>query len=159
METHYRASWSTSLIVVSALATVLCLGGAISLAWNHRAGTALLPLALVLGAAPFAIRGYSLGADAILVHRLFWTTRLPRTGLTQAEVNPQAMRGSLRTFGNGGFFSITGLFWSRPLGAYRAFVTNPRQSVVLHYGKRILVVSPDQPEDFVQALRSSEAAH
>jgi hypothetical protein len=58
----------------------------------------------------------------------------------------------MRTCGNGGFYSITGFYWSKPLGAYRAYVTDPRRSVVLRYEKRTVVVSPDAPEDFVREL-------
>ncbi len=72
-------------------------------------------------------------------------------GLTQA---PTAMAGSLRIAGNGGLFSFTGWFWSRRLGRYRAFVTDPARSVVLKFSDRTVVVSPDVPEEFVAALRA-----
>jgi hypothetical protein len=106
----------------------------------------------VLVCALFAIRGYAVTPDAVLVRRLFWTTRLPRAGLQSATFDPQAMRGSLRTFGNGGFFSITGFYWSKTLRTYRAFVTDPRQAVVLRYERRTVVVSPGDPEAFVREL-------
>jgi hypothetical protein len=152
---HYRAPWSKSLIVISSLATALCLGIALGMVWNGRGifpWLALLPLAIVICSAPFAIRGYSVTSDAILVHRLFWTTRLPLVGLQSAQFDPSAMRGSIRTFGNGGLFSFTGFFRNKLLGAYRAFVTDPRRTVVLHYSKRTVVVSPATPEEFVREL-------
>lgn len=152
---HYKAPWSTSLIVISSLATVLCLGIALGMVWNGRGifpWLALLPLAIVIGSAPFTIRGYTVTSDAILVHRLFWTTRLPLAGLQSAQFEPGAMRWSIRTFGNGGLFSFTGFFRNRLLGAYRAFVTDPRRAVVLHYSKRTVVVSPAAPEEFVHDL-------
>jgi len=62
------------------------------------------------------------------------------------------MRGSIRTFGNGGLFSFTGFYRNRLLGAYRAFVTDPRQAVVLRFPKRNVVVSPGAPEEFVRDL-------
>ncbi len=46
------------------------------------------------------------------------------------------MRGSLRLFGNGGMFSITGLYRNRALGNYRAFVTDLKKTVVLRFMKR-----------------------
>ena len=45
-----------------------------------------LPLAIILVAALFTIRGYTVTPDAVLVHRLFWTTRLPLGGLESAQV-------------------------------------------------------------------------
>jgi hypothetical protein len=90
--------------------------------------------------------------DAILVHRLLWSTPLPRVGLRSAQVEPDAMRGSLRTFGNGGAFSFSGFYYNQRLGSYRAFVTDPRRAVVLRYATRRIVLSPDSPEYFLRDL-------
>src|ERR1035438_7278667 len=59
---------------------------------------ALLPLVILFGTALFTIRGYAITSEAILVDRLLWSTSLPRRGLVSAQVEPDAMRGSLRTF-------------------------------------------------------------
>ncbi len=156
----YKAPWGRTLIVVSGLATLFCLmitfglpflaGAKPDAAWEKWARW--LPLTLIFGCALFAIRGYSISSDAILIHRLFWTTRLPRKDLQSADFVPRAMRKSLRTCGNGGFFSFTGFYWSKSLGAYRAYVTDLQRTVVLHYNKRTVIVSPDSPEDFIREL-------
>ena len=86
------------------------------------------------------------------MHRLLWSTVLPRVGLESAQVEPDAMRGSLRTFGNGGAFSFTGFYYNKRLGSYRAFVTDPHRTVVLRYATRRVVLSPATPEDFVRDL-------
>jgi len=114
-------------------------------------GSWILPV-ILLGTLPFMIRGYAIAGDALLIQRLFWTTRLPLAGLKSAEVEPRAMSNSLRTFGNGGAFSFTGWFWKKPLGHYRAFVTDLNRTVVLRFEKRTVVVSPAEPEDFVLKL-------
>jgi serine/threonine protein kinase len=75
----------------------------------------LLPV-IVLCCLPFMIRGYVITEDAILIRRLFWTTRLDRGGLKSAQVIPKAMSKSLRTCGNGGGFSFIGWYWNKPLG-------------------------------------------
>jgi len=59
---------------------------------------------------------------------------------------------SIRTCGNGGFFSFTGFYWSRKLKSYRAYVTDLRRTVVLRYERRTILLSPDSPEDFVREL-------
>jgi hypothetical protein len=156
---HYKAQWDTSLIVVSSLATVTCLGIAF-VAFRHGGASwwlGLALLALVGGCALFAIRGYAVTPEAILVHRLLWTTRLPLAGLRSAQFEPNAMRWSLRTFGNGGFFSFSGFYRNKPLGTYRAFVTDRHQTVVLRYDGRTVVVSPASPEEFAHELVSSQA--
>jgi Bacterial PH domain len=157
---HYEAPWSTSLIVMSVMTTVLCLGASVG-AWLSLVAklapgvfgwVVLLPLVILFGAVLFTIRGYSLSSDSILVHRLLWSTELPRAGLESAEVDLEAMRGSLRTFGNGGAFSFTGFYYNKRLGSYRAYVTDPHRIVVLRYANRRAVLSPATPEDFVHDL-------
>jgi hypothetical protein len=153
---RYEAKWSKLLIGVSFFLTVLCIGIAIAVA-QHSSGAlwwlAGLPVALALGCAFFAIRGYTVTPDAILVHRLLWATELPVAGLESAQYVPNAMRRSIRTFANGGFFSFSGFYWNKALGAYRAYVTDPSRTVVLRYrSSRTVLLSPAEPETFVREL-------
>jgi hypothetical protein len=67
------------------------------------------------------------------------------------------MRWSLRC-GNGGFYSITGFYWSKLLGLYRAFVTDMSRTVVLRYTRRTVVVSPASPEEFVHEVVATQQA-
>jgi len=152
---NYEAPWSTSLVIVSFSATLICLGASFAMMRSTHGVVpllALMPLAIVCGSALFTIRGYIVTEDAILIERLFWKTRLPLAGLKSAKFDPEAMRRSLRTFGNGGLFSFTGLFYNSALGSYRAFVTDPRRTVVLEFPARRIVVSPAEPEQFVEQL-------
>jgi len=163
---HYEAPWSKSLIVMSIVTTVLLLGisagawwqGAVQQFSSPLRWLALLPLVILFGTALFTIRGYSISSDSILVQRLLWSTVLPRTGLESAAVEPDAMRGSIRTFGNGGAFSFTGFYYNKRLGNYRAYVADPHRTVVLRYAKRRVVLSPAAPEDFVHDLAIVPAA-
>ena len=154
----YPAPWSQSLKVISALATVFCVGITVfMIGWDQAISPwlALLPLTILLGSAPFTIRSYTVTPDAILIRRLWWATRLPLEGLQSAEFVPNAMRWSLRTCGNGGLFSFTGFYRNKALGAYRAYVTNLQRTVVLRFAKRTVVVSPGDPNAFIQELRLS----
>jgi len=153
-ETYYRAPWGGLLIGASIFVTIFCLGMGIALFFlaHSRLWVVALPVLLVPASALFVVRGYRITPDAILVRRSFWSTRLPRAGLSLAVCEPNAMRGSLRTFGNGGAFSFTGWYWNRRLGAYRAFVTDLRRTVVLRYRDRAVVLSPKDPEEFVRDL-------
>ena len=156
---HYQAPWSKALVVMSVIATLLCL--AVAFGFPHlpaRAPSALgfwfrwLLAAMVPGCALFTIRGYTIAPDAILVHRLLWSTRIPRAGLQSATFEPGIMCKSIRTCGNGGFFSFTGFYWNKSLKSFRAYVTDLQKTVVLRYEKRTVVLSPGDPEDFVRAL-------
>ena len=157
---HYRAHWSPLLIGTSSVATLL-LVPAPFLAARYAPIALGLPFllcyAVLAGCALFTVRGYSITRDAVLVRRLFWATRLPRVGLQSAEFTPNAMRGSIRTFGNGGLYSFSGRFWNRALGSYRALVTDPKNTVVLRWQKRTVVISPATAEQFLQELDVSGA--
>jgi hypothetical protein len=116
-----------------------------------RAALALVGLGmlvLLLGAALFIVRGYTIEPDALAIRRLLWTSRVSLVGLQSAIFTPGAMRRSLRWCGNGGMFSITGWYRSRALGHYQAFVTDQNQTVVLRFATRTVVVSPENPEAF-----------
>lgn len=152
----FRAPWGRSLVWISVLSTGLLV------ALLLFATSARQPLAvriiqdclwlLLPVTALFTIRGYTIMPDAILIHRLFWATRLPREGLVAATSEPKVMNRSLRVCGNGGLYSFTGWFWCKDLGRYRAYVTDLNRTVVLRWEKRTVVVSPDDPEGFVREL-------
>ena len=155
---YFRAPWSKSLIVASTFATLVCLGGAFAL-WTLpgdpsfeplRFWLGFLPLAVIFICALFTVHGYSIASDTLLIDRLFWKTRIPLRELQSIKFDPEATRRSIRTFGNGGFFSFTGYFRSKELGSYRAFMTDHRRAVVLRFRSRMIVISPDRPEDFVK---------
>jgi hypothetical protein len=132
---------------MSGFTVVIILAVAVPLLLKDPAGWLV---ALILPcAALFIVRSYAIEPNMLAIRRLLWTTRLPLAGLQSAEVSPDVMRGSLRLFGNGGMFSITGLFRNRALGNYRAFVTDLKKTVVLRFPKRTVVVSPEDPERFV----------
>jgi hypothetical protein len=147
----YKAHWSILLIVLSALLSALCVALALQAFRNGSWWLGLSLLGLVIGCALFAIRGYTITPDAILVHRLFWATRLPLAGLQSAQPVPIPVLPGIR-IGNGGFFSFSGWRYSPGLGFYRVLVTDHRRAVVLHYPERTVVVSPSAPQDFVHDL-------
>lgn len=101
----------------------------------------------------FAVRGYEVVPDAVLIRRPGWTSRIPLAGLTGVEADPQVFRGVMCRVGNGGFLGFIGWFWSRRLGWFRAWVTDPARCVRLRFRDRCVVLSPDDPEAFLRALQ------
>jgi hypothetical protein len=150
----FAAPWSRLLVCTSVLGTLFCMAIIGYIAFYGRAAefVMLAPLALILGCALFTVCGYSITPEHILVQRLFWTTRLPRQGLQSAVFEPGVMRRSLRTCANGGLYAFTGWYWTRGVGAFRAYVTHGAMTVVLRYERRRFVLSPSPPAEFVKAL-------
>ena len=157
MTKNYAAPWSSNLLFMSTLGSAVLLATAIAMSRSGYKLT-LIPFALIFGAALFSVRGYTVTPDAVLVHRLFWTTRLPLAGLQSAQFEPDVMTGGLRIFGNGGLFSFSGWFRNKTLGTYRAFVTDSRRTVVLRFRTSTVVVSPFPPEGFVEDITSAHKA-
>ena len=160
--TTFRAPWGTSVKVLTILASVFLLGMAAfegSILPHHLLGgwpwlvATGLPLLIVALSALFVVRGYTLDGSTLRIRRLLWDTAVSLESLQRAWSSPDAMRGSLRLFGNGGLFSITGLFRNRQLRNYRAFAMDPRLAVVLDFTDRKVVITPETPERFLEQLR------
>ena len=125
------------------------------LIWN----LAMVGLPVVLMVIPpfFMIRGYRLEDGLLRVRRLGWSSTVSLEGMSTVAYDPDAMRGAIRLFGNGGLFCVTGLHRNATLGNFRAFLTNPKYAVVLHTNDGTYVVSPDGPDDFVDALSETRS--
>ena len=103
----------------------------------------------------FSVNGFSIRNGRLLIHRLGWATKFDLARLSGFEINPHALMGSIRLFGNGGLFCFIGLYRNEVLGRYHAYVTDHTKAVVLEFGDRKIVVSPDDPPAFVEALRDA----
>jgi hypothetical protein len=157
---RFRAPWSGLLMGMTVVGTLLLVGvSALCLAVLppdlrvFRLLAAGLPLFIVVGCLPFLVRGYTITEHELRIQRLGWSTRWPLAALRDARVDPQAMKGSLRLCGNGGLFAFCGWFRNKQLGVYRAFATAPDHSVVLRFGARTVVVTPDDPAAFANELQ------
>ena len=66
----------------------------------------------------------------------------------------------LRLWGNGGLFAATGIFWNQAYGVYRAYVTSARYQdyVLVETRTRKVLISPENPAEFVAAWTSSASA-
>lgn len=149
---EFPAPWSRSLrlttaasvaVVFAVMLAGLFIGPRQLLPWRLTAVG--VPLVVLLAALPFMVRGYVLTETHIEVRRLGWRTVLPLAGLVSVTGEPEGMRGSLRLVGNGGLFGISGWFWNRRIGRFRAYATDPGRVVLLRYsdGKKVVVTPQD----------------
>ncbi|MBT8447474.1 MAG: hypothetical protein HKO62_02745 [Gammaproteobacteria bacterium] len=155
---RYSAPWGRSLKLLTLLGSlVLFVVPLAALAASDFTGALslviVLPLLIWAATLPFMVTGYELSAGQLRIARLGWATVYPLRELRAVEYQPGVMAGSLRMFGNGGLFAISGWFRNKALGRYRAFVTDPDRSVVVRFADRTIVVSPGEQERFVAALR------
>ena len=153
MGTHFRAPWGIRL----KLATGALLALFVFVSATTGPPATWILLAVVVIAATFAVRGYSVVDDKLLVHRLGWSTTFDLAELEAAEYSPGATMGSIRTFGIGGLFGFIGRFRNSMLGNYRAYATDSDHTVVLRFRDATVVVTPDDPVGFVAALDAVSA--
>jgi len=160
------ASWS-KLLWGATIFTCVLLGGVGYAAWRaiphvpSKPAAALIgtlvavtPPAVALLAVLFVVRWFALEGRALVVRRLFWSTVVPLEEVRSVAVDPELIRGSLRVAGNGGLFSITGTFWNRRVGRYRAFITDPSKVVILVTPGGTIALSPADPAAFVDRVRA-----
>ena len=147
--THSHAPMSAKLKIFTALFLAL-MGGMLLMTPPPVNFVALLIAGIT---AAFSVRGYTVQPGMLLVHRLGWATRIPLAGLVSAAPEPNATVGSIRVFGIGGAFAFAGKFRNSTLGSYRAYVTDPDYCVVLDLGSETIVVTPDSPGRFVEAVQ------
>jgi hypothetical protein len=156
MRTEFSSPWSTSLKLITAT-SIAVLGYVAALKLNQPVVPALIAAVLIVSAA-FAVRGYSVTPQGLVIKRLGWSTEVALSKLGSVEVAPAAMSGSLRVFGIGGLFSFVGLYRNTRLGWYRCYATDPARAVVLRFSDRRVVVTPDNPQEFAQSITRRQGA-
>jgi hypothetical protein len=145
----FQAPWSKML----KLTTLLSLGILLLAVFATRGPANYVAGGLLIASLLFFIRGYSIQNGQVVIHGLLWSKAYSLAEMVGAEVSPSVTAGSLRAFGNGGMFSMLGYFRNDKLGNYLAFITDSQNAVVLDFPDKRMVVSPDDPEAFVGAVR------
>lgn len=109
---------------------------------------------ILLGAWAYAPRRYEISATGIQIHRPRNTIVIPYGDIQLVrELQPQDMKGTVRTFGNGGLFGFTGRFYNRQLGHFQMQATAWRKGVLVKAQKTVIITPHPQPR-FLEMLRS-----
>ena len=154
MRQHFRAPWSSKLKgLTAAIVAILAVAAYAAKGW-----ASMVMLGIVLIAAAFAIRGYSVVEGRLLILRLGWATKYDLARLSRVEISPGATMGSVRTMGIGGLFGFVGHYHNAILGSYKAYATNEFNTAVMVFGTETIVVTPDDPQEFVEAVTAASPA-
>lgn len=153
---RHTAPWGRLLRNTTLAASLACLGLTVVLILTTPGvvlWTASLPALIVGASALFTVREYTVTPDALIIRRPIRSIRIARADIREALDRPDAMRGSLRLWGNGGLFSFSGIYRNAELGNYRAYATDLSRTVVLRTADgRTYVLSPADPAAFVRDL-------
>jgi hypothetical protein len=101
----------------------------------------------------FIVTGFAVDHRSLYVRRMLWSTRIELARVRQIWRDPDAIKGSIRIFGNGGLYSFSGIYRSKRLGKYRLFATDPGRAVVMVHDAGTVVITPADPEAFLEHVR------
>jgi hypothetical protein len=116
---------------------------------------AVVSLLVIVLSYAYSPRGYEVADGAIIIRRLIGKIRVPLDSVREARLaGPDDFRGCIRLFGSGGLFGYYGLFRTSTLGRSSWYMTDRSHAVVLIAGTKTILVSPDDTDGFLRALRT-----
>lgn len=140
--------------VVFAL-TALCVGMSFWLPElrSMSAVAALLVLVIWIGW-QIAPKRFDVTDDSLVIVRgwPFRNISVPLREITSVERVKLSMT-TMRSFGVGGLFSHSGIFWNRQIGRFYAGITSTGDTVLVTAREKF-VISPEDPEQFVADMQS-----
>ena len=156
--TKFSASTNTTVKIVTAV-TVLLLVYFVAAAFLGDSKLTLIPAAILLFVIGlsyyFSITKYEVDRNQLIIRRPFDSVSISLENLQSVErIAKKDLRWTVRTFGIGGLFSYTGEFWNKKLGSMSWYVTRMDKAVMIVHGNRKIVISPDDPEKFLEALKN-----
>lgn len=97
---------------------------------------------------------YTVTKDHLIIKRMAGAVLIPRSAIKSVDIiHKNVVDGSLRTFGVGGLFGYYGKFSNAKLGAMTWYVRRMDHLVFINTSGEKILVSPDDINGFVAALR------
>jgi hypothetical protein len=99
-----------------------------------------------------------LGNNSLTIVRLLKPITIALPEIVSARLLDESeVKGTLRTFGNGGLFGYFGKFYNRQLGHMSWYCTQRKNYVLIALANdKKIVLSPDEPTAFLAALKALE---
>jgi hypothetical protein len=154
---RYSAPWGKLLLFFTTLGTIVLLGAlwVLMVEPQEIPMKGIMPVFLIfvmVSCTVCMVRGYRIEGDTLIVERLGWEKKLSLLGLKNTYADNALLIGSIRV-GNGGLFVFAGWFWTKRLGWFRVLGNDILgRSVLLEFEGRKWVVTPDEPNKFVEEV-------
>jgi len=147
----FPASYDSATKAVSASAFVLMAVIAATTQSVIIGGVTMVLLGLAYAWSP---RGYAVEDGSIMVRRLAGSVRIPLGDVREIRAGTaDDFRGCIRLWASGGLFGYYGLFRTSKLGKCWWYVTNRQNAIIVVTVSRTTVLSPDDREGFLAAVR------
>ena len=146
----FAVSYDRVTLTVTGLVTLFLIALAVILDLLPLYPLALLMLVLGFAWSP---RGYTVGERRLTIRRWAGDVAVPLDGLREARIaSCEDTKGAIRWMGSGGLFGYYGTFQLRKYGMSDWYVTNRRRMVLLVTGNKTVMVSPNDPDAFLNAV-------
>lgn len=120
--------------------------------------TSITCLIIYFLAFAFRPKGYQLTNTEVIIWRPLMNAHIKREDVLEAEVaDDKAINGSFRRFGVGGLWGYYGEFYNFSLGRMIWYATRKDKFVLLKTKKENIILTPDNPEVFVEDIKNSKA--
>jgi len=147
----FGASYDSTTKAVSSLVLILLV--VVAAVTHSTMVTAIFAFVLVAAFA-WAPTGYAISDGAIVIARLIGDVRIPVDGIRDVRAaTADDFRGCIRLFGSGGLFGYYGIFRTSKLGKCAWYMTHRDRTIVIVGDSGTAVVSPDDVDGFVAAVR------
>ena len=101
----------------------------------------------------FAPKAYIVTSDALCVVRRINKKEIYKQQIKSARVlNANELQGTIRVFGVGGLFGYFGKFHQSNFGSLTLYATRRDRCVLLMTDDKKIIVTPDEPDEFIKAL-------
>ena len=161
MKTIYECShskavkWWTAVFVLLLMAAIAYQVWLVARGVNYVAATAMIVLLMaVLLSCFFLYPQYIIATDeGISIHTLLRTIHIPYEQIDRIDRAPENFMSSintLRLFGIGSVLGFIGIFRTKGIGTYRAFVTDRTKAFIIYRTHGLPVaISVSEPDEFM----------
>lgn len=116
-------------------------------------GGAGVDLAILAVLANMKLWGYEVGGGQLSIRHGLTTKRFVLQAPVEVAPESKPFEGAIRIFGSGGLWSYYGKFSSPRLGRFEAYLTDPKEAVVIKSQGQVVVVSPRERGAFIEAIK------
>ncbi|NIT13371.1 MAG: hypothetical protein GTN99_03735 [Candidatus Dadabacteria bacterium] len=148
-----------SIKILTAIIIIMCAGFAIaSFYMPELIVAAVITLIIIIVCYLYAPVAFEIVDGTLIVYRNFGKTWYKN--ITDCRLIEDRVPFTVRLWGNGGVFAGTGIFWNKRYGVFRMYVTNARQKdfVVVETENQIVIISPENPQVFIESWRTIKQA-
>ena len=121
---------------------------------------ALTPVILtILSIAMYNLKPLSvtIGNDAIIINRKWKPVTINFSEINSIRiVEKEEMKGVIRTFGNGGLYGYTGMYYNKIMGSMRWYCTQRCNYILIQTRGKKTIITPDLPNEFMNDIKSVE---